>query len=166
MQSHLFSINDINHFYHEHQSLNKVEKPLCLHQKCCTFRSLFLMWRACSGMLSVCRRCWDRKWSRLTFWCWKEPQWQRRGRKPCRSSPGWSLVLTCWQDAPGNSRSWYSVMFVFVSVGTVDNLLAMSNKEAAGSSKYWKLSLWDLCLNMSRHIKVFIFYVTWKRYKF
>lgn len=32
------------------------------------------------GMSNVSRRCWGRKWSRQTFWCWRLPQWLRKGR--------------------------------------------------------------------------------------
>lgn len=63
-------------------------------------------WMCCTGMLNVCQMCWGRRWNRQIFWYLKAPRWLRKGRKPWRSRPGWSLVLTCWQDAPGNSRNW------------------------------------------------------------
>lgn len=100
----------------------------------------------CLGMWSACQRCWGRSWSRRIFWCWKLPPWLRGGRKAYRSTPGWSLMSTCWQDAPGISRNWYQIRLLFICVQGSARYFPGSGGVWFGSRKNenqnrkWKLS--------------------------
>lgn len=113
--------------------LSSLPKWLC----CCYYHCLTCL----LGMLNVWQRCCDRRWSRQTSWCSRAPWWLRKGRKPWRNSPNWSLGLTCWQGALGNSRNWYYVTFYSSVILTCWYFLYQISMNHQGTC-FWIISIY------------------------